>query len=73
MIHQEGDFDLIICKCPIDAEKLYTILKEFTENSNVINILFTGGIKIDKTEIYNMIVKKTGWNKNKVYRTVTRP
>ena len=73
MIHQEGDFDLIICKCPIDAEKLYTILKEFTENSNVKNILFTGGIKIDKTEIYNMIVKKTGWNKNKVYRTVTRP
>ena len=73
MIHQDGNFDLILCKCPLDSEKLYNILKKFAENNKVKNILFTGNIKLDKTEIYKMIVKKTGWDKNKVYRTVTRP
>ena len=29
-------------------------------DNKIKNILFTGDIKLDKTEIYNMIVKKTG-------------
>ena len=46
MIHQDGDFDLVLCKCPLDAEKLYNILKKFAENNKVKNILFTGRYKI---------------------------
>ena len=66
-------YELILCNCPLDSEKLYGVLKKFAENNNINNILFTGDIKLDKTEIYNMIANKTGWDKNKVYRTVTRP
>ena len=35
--------------------------------------MFTGKVDIGKTETYKMIVEKTGWDKNKVYRRVTRP
>lgn len=73
LIHQDNDFDIILCKCPSDAKKLYSTLKEFVDNNNVTHTLFTGSINLNKKDTYNMIVEKTGWDKNKVYRKVTRP
>lgn len=73
MIHQNNDFDIILCKCPKDAEKLYTILRDFSDNNRISNILFTGSVNLGKKETYDMIVEKTGWKRDKVYRTVTRP
>lgn len=73
MIHQNNDFDIILCKCPADAEKLYKLLEEFSENNKIKNILFTGSVNLDTTSTYKQIMKKTGWTKNKVYRTITRP
>ena len=73
MIHQNNDFDIILCKCPKDAEKLYTVLRDFSDNNRISNILFTGSVNLGKKETYDMIVEKTGWKRDKVYRTVTRP
>tara|TARA_R110002110_G_C13416577_1_gene714090 strand:+ start:767 stop:1471 length:705 start_codon:yes stop_codon:yes gene_type:complete len=73
LIHQDNDFDVVLCKCPKDSERLYKILKEFTEKNKIKHIMFTGSVKLSKTETYKMIVEKTGWKRNKVYRTVTRP
>ena len=73
LIHQDNDFDVVLCKCPGDAERLYKILNDFVEKNKIKNIMFTGVVELGKTETYKMIVEKTGWKRNKVYRTVTRP
>ena len=74
LIHQDNNFDIILCKCPEDAKRLYEILEKFSLNNKIKNIMFTGSIgELNKTETYKMIVEKTGWSRNKTYRTVTRP
>ena len=73
LIHQDNDFDVVVCKCPADAKRLYKILNDFVEKNKIKNIMFTGIVELGKTETYKMIVEKTGWKINKVYRTVTRP
>ena len=73
LIHQDNDFDIILCKCPSDGKRLYNILLTFADNNKIKNILFTGNSEINSTRVYNQIAEKTGWKKNKIYRTVTRP
>jgi len=74
LIHQYDDFDLVVCKCPEDCKRLYDILKDFYDNNKVKNIMFTGAIgKLSMTNTYKMIMEKTGWDRWKTYRTVTRP
>jgi len=73
MIHQDNDFDIILCKCSGDAKRLYELLRDFGSNNNIKHIIFTGEVKRNSASTYNRIVEKTGWKKNKVYRTVTRP
>ena len=74
LIHQNDNFDIVLCKCPSDAKRLYDTLEKFYTQNKIKNIMFTGSIgKLNKTKTYKMIVEKTGWSKNKTYRTVTRP
>jgi len=74
LIHQDNDFNIILCKCPADSKRLYDILENFCENNKINNILFTGSVgNLNKTDVYKMIIEKTGWSKNKIYRTTTRP
>jgi len=73
LIHQDNEFDVVLCKCPTDSKRLYEILREFAEKNKIKHIMFTGSVELGKTETYKMIVEKTGWKRNKVYRTVTRP
>ena len=75
LIHQDGGFDIVVCKTKSDAKRLYKILREFYEsNDRIKNILFTGLVsKRNRTELYKRIVEKTGWTINKVYRSSTRP
>ena len=73
LIHQNNDFDIVLCKCPSDAKRLFETLRKFITENNIKHFMFTGKIELGKTETYKMIVEKTGWDKNKVYRRVTRP
>ena len=75
LIHQDGGFDIVVCKTKSDSKRLYKILREFYEsNDRIKNILFTGLVsKRNRTELYKRIVEKTGWTINKVYRSSTRP
>ncbi len=73
LIHQDTNFDIILCKCPEDAKRLFNTLQQFSESNNLPSIMFTGKVELGKTETYKMIIEKTGWKKNKVYRRVTRP
>ena len=74
LIHQDNNFDIVLCKCPADAKRLYNIIEKFSINNKIKNIIFSGSVgEFNKTQTYKMIVEKTGWSKNKTYRTVTRP
>ena len=74
MIWFDGDFDVILCKCEADARKLHNVLRDFCEKQKIKNVIFSGNVtKRNRENIYKMIVEKTGWSRNKVYRSVTRP
>lgn len=74
LIHNNGDFDIIVCKNKSDARRLHNVLKEFTETNKIKGIMFTGLVgRRNRTELYKKIVEKTGWTINKVYRSSTRP
>jgi hypothetical protein len=74
LIHQNSDFDIIVCKNSYDTKRLYKVLMEFCETNKVKNILFTGSInRKNRTKTYKRIVEKTGWTINKTYRSSTRP
>ena len=75
LIHQDGDFDIIICKTKSDAKRLYKILREFYEsNDKLKNILFTGLVtERNRNSLYKRIVDKTGWSINRVHRSNSRP
>ena len=73
LIHQNNDFDVVICKCQKDCEKLYYLLQDFYEKNNLKNIIFTGKISKNKKDTYKLIKDKTGWDEFKLYRTKTRP
>tara|TARA_Y100000401_G_C8324391_1_gene227269 strand:- start:1569 stop:2216 length:648 start_codon:yes stop_codon:yes gene_type:complete len=73
LIHQDNDFDVVLCKCPADAKRLFETLREFINHNGIKHIMFTGKINLGKTDTYKMIIEKTGWKKEKIYRRVTRP
>ena len=73
LIHQNNDFDIIICKCTKDCEKLYSLLLDFYKKNKDSNIMFTGKISKNKNNIYKLIKEKTNWDEFKLYRTTTRP
>lgn len=73
LIHQNNDFDIIVCKCEKDCKKLYNILKDFYKKNNLNSIMFTGKITNNKKNIYKIIKEKTGWDEFKLYRTKSKP
>ncbi len=73
LIHQNNEFDIVICKCEKDCKKLYSILKDFYEKNNLNNIMFTGKITNNKKNIYKIIKDKTDWDEFKLYRTKSKP
>ena len=74
MIHKDDDFDIITCKCIADAKRLYELLQEFCIKQKLKKFLFTGAVrKRNRSEMYDRIIRKTGWKIDKLYRTTTRP
>jgi hypothetical protein len=75
LIHQDGDFDIIVCKTKSDAKRLYNTLQKFYDSNNKLkNVLFTGLVsKRNRTGLYKRVVEKTGWTLNRTYRSSSRP
>jgi hypothetical protein len=74
LIHHNGDFDIVRCKCVEDAKRFHNTMRDFCEKMKIKNVIFSGVVrKSNKTEIYKKIKKKTGWKKNRIYSSTTRP
>jgi hypothetical protein len=74
IIHNEEQFDMVICKCLEDAQRLHHTLNKVVKKNKVTNIIFMGtASEATIGRIYDLIKEKTGWPIQKIWRTTTRP
>lgn len=74
LIYNENQFDMVICKCKKDAQRLHHALAKAVSNNNIKNLLFMGtATQATISLLYTIIKEKTGWPMSKIYRRTTRP
>lgn len=74
LIYNEEDFDMVICKCKKDAQRLHHTLFHALSKLKLKNLLFLGTASKDTIGfLYELIHERTGWNYIKIRRTTTRP
>lgn len=74
LIHNEDQFDLIICKNILDAQRLHHTLAKIAHKQKIKNLLFMGtSTKANIGRFYDVIQEKTKWPILKIRRTTTRP
>jgi len=74
IIYNEDQFDMIICKCIEDAQRLHHTLAKISKKQKIKSLLFMGtASQATTSRMYDMIQQKTGWSMKKIRRTSTRP
>jgi hypothetical protein len=74
IIYNENQFDMVICKCKEDAQRLHHTLANICKKQKIKNFLFMGtASKATISLMYEIIKKNTGWSIEKIRRTSTRP
>lgn len=74
LIYNEDQFDMVLCKNIEDAQRLHHTLAKIVEKQKIKNLMFAGtASSVMISRLYNLIVSKTGWKIEKVWRTTTRP
>ncbi len=74
LIYNEDSFDMIICKCKKDAQRLHHTLYYATQNMKLENRIYMGTCTSETISfLYDVIHERTGWNYIKIRRTTTRP
>jgi hypothetical protein len=74
LFYDEERFDMVICKCKKDAQRLHHALNEAATENKIKALYFMGTAgKGMLGEYYDIIHEHTGWNYTKIWRTTTRP
>lgn len=74
VIYNENEFDMIICKCLKDAQRLHHLLYKTAVASKIKGLLFMGTASpVTTSLLYEIIQEETGWPMKKIHRTTTRP
>jgi hypothetical protein len=75
VFYNEDSFDMVICKCKPDAQRLHHELNKAARDNGIKNLYFMGTATDKKImgDYYEIIHEKTGWNYTKIWRTTTRP
>lgn len=74
IIYNEEDFDMIICKCIKDAQRLHHLLYKIATKNKIKGLLFSGTANpVNISLLYEIIHEETGWPLTKIRRTTTRP
>jgi len=74
LIHNENQFDMIICKCKDDAQRLHHVLARAAKKNKMKSLVFMG-TATDTTipQYYDIIEEHTGWPRTKIRRRSTKP
>jgi fibrillarin-like rRNA methylase len=74
VIYNEEQFDMVICKCIEDAQRLHHALAKAISKNKIKSILFMGtASQASISRMYDIIKDGTGWPMSKIWRTTTRP
>ena len=74
VIYNEDQFDMVICKNILDAQRLHHTLAKICKKQKIKSLLFMGtATPATVGRMYDLIVEETGWSYEKVRRTSTRP
>jgi hypothetical protein len=74
VIYNEDQFDMIICKCKKDAQRLHHELQKATKKNRIKGLIFMGtATPASVSRMYEVIHEHTKWSMEKIRRTSTRP
>ena len=74
IIYNEDQFDMVLCKCLEDAQRLHHTLSKIANKQKIKNLLFMGtATPATISRMYDIIHEHTGWPYIKIRRTSTRP
>ena len=74
VLHNENQFEMIICKCKKDAQRLHHALNDACKKNKIKSIIFMGtASEATVSYMYDIIHENTGWLYTKIRRTSTRP
>lgn len=74
VIYNEDQFDMVICKCLADSQRLHHTLAKVAKKQKIKSLLFMGtATPATVSRMYQIIKDHTGWPIEKIKRTTTRP
>lgn len=74
VLYNEDQFEMIICKCKKDAQRLHHELAKACNKNKIKSIIFMGTAQPSTVSyMYEIIQNHTGWKMEKIRRTSTRP
>jgi len=74
IFHNEDMFDMVICKCKADAQRLHHALAGAAVKNKISNLFFMGTARKKMvSDYYDIIHENTKWPYTKIRRTTTRP
>lgn len=74
VLYNEDQFEMIICKCKKDAQRLHHMLAKACRKNKIKSIIFMGTANKNTVGLmYDVILEHTGWPIEKIRRTSTRP
>jgi hypothetical protein len=74
ILHNEDQFEMVVCKCKKDAQRLHHALQKACKKHKIKSIIFMGTASpATVSRMYDLIHEKTGWPYTKIRRTSTRP
>lgn len=74
LIYNEEQFDMVICKCKEDAQRLHHDLAKAARRNKMKALVFMGTAKETTIpQYYDIIEEHTGWPRTKIRRRSTKP
>tara|TARA_R110000772_G_scaffold17946_3_gene49931 strand:- start:100315 stop:100974 length:660 start_codon:yes stop_codon:yes gene_type:complete len=74
IFYNENEFEMIVCKCLKDAQRLHHALAKAAKDVGIKNIIFMGTASpASVSRMYDIIYENTDWTIEKIRRTSTRP
>ena len=75
VIYNDEEFEMVICKCKKDAQRLHHVLQASCNKNKYNNLIFMGTVTTEFmiSKMYELIKERTGWPMFKIYRKNTRP
>jgi hypothetical protein len=74
IIYNEDQFDMVLCKNLVDAQRLHHTLAKIVKKQKIKSLMFMGtATPASVGRIYDIIHEETGWPYTKIRRTSARP